>query len=53
MRNWIAGNGGGLPPMQVEGKGEREPVAPNSTDGRDNPDGRAKNRRVALVIENR
>lgn len=52
VRNWIASNGGGgLPPMQVEGKGEREPVAPNSVDGKDNPEGRQQNRRVEVLLE--
>jgi len=33
--------------------GKDRPLEPNTVDGRDNPDGRARNRRVALVIENR
>jgi outer membrane protein OmpA-like peptidoglycan-associated protein len=34
--------------------GKDRPLEPNKlTDGTDNPDGRARNRRVALVIENR
>jgi outer membrane protein OmpA-like peptidoglycan-associated protein len=32
--------------------GKDRPLEPNRVDGRDNPDGRARNRRVALVIEN-
>jgi outer membrane protein OmpA-like peptidoglycan-associated protein len=52
VRDWIASNGGGgLPPLSVEGKGEREPVAPNSVDGRDNPEGRQRNRRVEVLLE--
>ena len=52
VQAWIAGNGGGgLPPLKVEGKGEREPVAPNSLDGRDNPEGRQQNRRVEVLLE--
>ena len=39
--------------VSVKGYGERYPVAPNSNpDGSDNPSGRAKNRRVEVVIEN-
>jgi flagellar motor protein MotB len=52
VRDWIATHGGGgLPPLSVEGKGEREPVAPNSVDGRDNPEGRQRNRRVEVLLE--
>lgn len=32
------------------GRGESEPVADNQIDGADNPDGRAKNRRVEFVL---
>jgi outer membrane protein OmpA-like peptidoglycan-associated protein len=38
--------------LTSRGFGERQPVAPNEIDGRDNPRGRAKNRRVEVVIEN-
>jgi outer membrane protein OmpA-like peptidoglycan-associated protein len=34
--------------LEVAAKGEAEPVAPNDIDGRDNPDGRARNRRVTV-----
>lgn len=38
--------------IQTESKGETEPVAPNtSKNGKDNPDGRQKNRRVNFVIQ--
>jgi outer membrane protein OmpA-like peptidoglycan-associated protein len=37
----------------AEGRGEREPVAPNAApDGSDDPAGRAKNRRVVVVVPN-
>lgn len=37
--------------FDVVGKGEADPVAPNTrTDGSDNPEGRARNRRVEVVI---
>jgi len=39
--------------LRTQGFGEKYPVAPNtSPDGADNPSGRAKNRRVEVVIEN-
>lgn len=39
--------------LTAKGYGKRYPVAPNtSSDGTDNPAGRAKNRRVEVVIEN-
>jgi outer membrane protein OmpA-like peptidoglycan-associated protein len=46
--------GAGLNPRQIAAKGfgKRYPVAPNTNaDGSDNPAGRAKNRRVEVVIE--
>lgn len=36
--------------LRVEGRGEAEPVAENEIDGTDNPDGRARNRRVEFVV---
>jgi outer membrane protein OmpA-like peptidoglycan-associated protein len=47
--------GAGVSPRQItaRGFGKRYPVAPNTNpDGTDNPAGRAKNRRVEVVIEN-
>jgi outer membrane protein OmpA-like peptidoglycan-associated protein len=38
--------------LQAQGFGESQPVAPNSApDGADDPDGRARNRRVEIVLE--
>ncbi len=51
VQAWLAANGSGLPPMEVEGRGESEPVAPNTVDGRDNPEGRQQNRRVEVLLE--
>jgi len=36
--------------FQVSGKGASAPVAPNEIDGRDNPEGRARNRRVEITF---
>ncbi|HEV8717018.1 MAG TPA: OmpA family protein [Candidatus Binatia bacterium] len=47
--------GAGVNPHQIMARGfsERYPVAPNTNpDGTDNPAGRARNRRVEVVIEN-
>lgn len=47
--------GAGVNPQQIstQGFGKRYPVAPNTKpDGTDNPAGRARNRRVEVVIEN-
>lgn len=39
------------PPPVVEGRGERDPVAPNAhADGSDDPDGRQRNRRVEIIL---
>lgn len=51
VEQWLAANGGGMPPMEVEGRGESDPVAPNTINGHDNPEGRQKNRRVEVLLE--
>ena len=43
--------GSDMPPAEVTGRGEAEPVAPNENDGgSDNPHGRALNRRVEIEV---
>lgn len=37
--------------VEVDSRGETEPVAPNELNGKDNPEGRQKNRRVNFVIQ--
>lgn len=36
--------------LQTEGRGKAEPVAENEINGRDNPEGRAQNRRVEFIL---
>ncbi len=53
VQRWLEERAGGaMPAVVVEGRGEAEPIAPNATpEGRDNPEGRALNRRVEFVLE--
>jgi outer membrane protein OmpA-like peptidoglycan-associated protein len=51
VERWLESDGAGLPPIRTEGRGEADPVAPNTVDGRDNPEGRQKNRRVEVLLE--
>ena len=41
---------GAAQPMEARGYGEREPVAPNELEGKDNPSGRQLNRRVEIFV---
>lgn len=51
VAEWLSGEGGvDQARLRPEGRGEREPVAANQLNGADNPDGRAQNRRVRIVI---
>lgn len=45
----LSAAGGGRFDLTVDGKGDTEPVALNQIDGRDNPDGRERNRRVTIT----
>lgn len=53
VKDWLVTNGGvPAPRISAEGYGEENPVAPNTTpDGKDDPIGRAKNRRVSIVVD--
>jgi outer membrane protein OmpA-like peptidoglycan-associated protein len=53
VQRWLEERAGGaMPAVVVEGRGESEPVAPNARpDGRDDPEGRALNRRVEFILE--
>lgn len=52
VKDWLVKNGGIAPArMTIKGYGMTKPVAPNTTpDGKDDPVGRQKNRRVEFVI---
>ncbi len=51
VADWLTGKGVDAARLDIVGKGEADPVAPNSkSDGSDDPDGRAKNRRVSVTI---
>jgi outer membrane protein OmpA-like peptidoglycan-associated protein len=50
VATWLAAHGAGAK-FQTVGWGETRPIAPNTNpDGSDNPDGRAKNRRVDITV---
>ncbi|MEY2479865.1 MAG: hypothetical protein QOI04_792 [Verrucomicrobiota bacterium] len=53
VKDWLVKNGGIAPTaISAKGFGEASPVAPNANpDGSDNPVGRAKNRRVSIIVE--
>jgi outer membrane protein OmpA-like peptidoglycan-associated protein len=53
VQRWLEERvGAAMPAVVVEGRGEAEPVAPNTRpDGTDNAEGRALNRRVEFVLE--
>ena len=51
VRRWLATHGVAMK-LAARGWGKTKPIAPNSfPDGRDNPEGRAKNRRVEISFE--
>lgn len=51
VRRWLADNGATIR-ISSRGHGKKKPVAPNATkDGKDNPEGRQKNRRVEIVVQ--
>ena len=51
-REWLAARGLVPAATPTKGFGKSKPVAPNTTDdGRDDPEGRQKNRRVEVVFD--
>jgi outer membrane protein OmpA-like peptidoglycan-associated protein len=52
VKDWLVAHGALAAETRVQGWGERRPVAPNAKpDGSDDPAGRQKNRRVAVVLD--
>jgi outer membrane protein OmpA-like peptidoglycan-associated protein len=53
VKNWLVKNGGVAPKhISAKGFGEQNPVAPNTNpDGSDDVVGRAKNRRVTIIVD--
>lgn len=53
VKNWMTKKKGlSGDNITTEGMGEQNPIAPNkNTDGSDNPEGRAQNRRVTITVE--
>src|SRR5262249_33322944 len=52
VREWLAGHGVVPAATPIKGFGKTRPVAPNTTaDGKDDPQGRQKNRRVEVVFD--
>jgi OOP family OmpA-OmpF porin len=51
VKQYLVSQGIAASRLSTEGRGEREPIAPNTKDGRDNPEGRAMNRRAELKVQ--
>jgi outer membrane protein OmpA-like peptidoglycan-associated protein len=52
VRNWLAARSIVPQATPIKGYGKTRPIAPNqSSDGRDDPEGRQKNRRVEVVFD--
>jgi OOP family OmpA-OmpF porin len=51
VKQYLVSKGIAASRLSTAGKGEREPISPNTKDGQDNPDGRAMNRRAELKIQ--
>jgi outer membrane protein OmpA-like peptidoglycan-associated protein len=51
VKHYLVAHGAAASRLDAVGRGESQPVAPNKTpDGKDNPEGRAMNRRVELKV---
>ena len=50
VKAYLVGKGVEANRIYTEGKGKSQPIAPNTIHGKDNPAGRAKNRRVEIEV---
>jgi outer membrane protein OmpA-like peptidoglycan-associated protein len=51
VKQYLVSKGVAADRLTTVGRGEKDPVAPNTTpDGKDNPEGRAMNRRAELKV---
>jgi len=50
VKAYLVGKGIEANRIYTEGKGKTQPIAPNTINGKDNPAGRAKNRRVEIEV---
>jgi len=51
VKQYLVSRGVAADRLSTVGKGETEPIAPNTENGRDNPQGRAMNRRAELKVQ--
>ena len=51
VKQYLVSKGIASSRLSTAGKGEQEPISSNTRDGRDNPEGRAMNRRAELKIQ--
>lgn len=51
VKAYLVAKGVAASRLSTEGRGEKEPIADNTKNGKDNPEGRAMNRRAELKVE--
>jgi len=51
VKQYLVSKGVAAGRLSTEGRGEQDPIAPNTKDGKDNPEGRAMNRRAELKVQ--
>ena len=51
VKQYLVSKGIAAGRLGTEGRGKQDPIAPNTKDGKDNPEGRAMNRRAELKVQ--